>query len=142
MTRVTRSDAEAASRDRAPIASGDREQDLPDWRHPFTEGLVEAEAESGSSGRAGGTIPKTPPPHIPARPSNKSGEKHHLFIHFPKDPNCDTCKRTKSQELHAEGILKVDKTGFRRLQSLAIQLQQITKFSMKRTNRDCIIDMR
>ena len=61
-----RSDADAASRDRPPTASGDRE--------PFAEGLVER--ESGSSGSAGETIPKTPVSQIPARPLNTSGGKH------------------------------------------------------------------
>ena len=76
----------------ADAASGNREQDLPDWRQPFTEGLEEGESVSSSS--AGETIP----PHLPARPSNKSGEKHHLL-------------KQKSQELHAEGFLKFEKTG-------------------------------
>ena len=31
----------------------------------------------------------------PARPSNKAGGKNNLFTHFPKDPVCDVCKRTK-----------------------------------------------
>ena len=44
-----RIDANAASGDRLPTASGDREQDIPDWLQPFTEGLVER--ESGSSGQ-------------------------------------------------------------------------------------------
>ena len=61
------SDDDAASGDRPPIASGDREQDIPDWLQPFTEGLVEG--ESGSPDSAGETIPKTPP-HIPARFKN------------------------------------------------------------------------
>ena len=47
-----------------------------------------------------------------------------------------------SQELHAEGILKVEKTGYRKLQNVGMQLQRITMFSMKRTNRDRIIDVR
>ena len=33
----------------------DREKDIPDWSHTFTEGLVEG--ESGSSGSAGETLP-------------------------------------------------------------------------------------
>ena len=43
-----------------------------------------------------------PPPAIPpsAHPrakltSNKPGEKHNEFTHFPKDPNCEACTRTK-----------------------------------------------
>ena len=47
----------------AHAASGDREQDLPDWLQPITEGLVER--ESGSSGSGGQTFRKTPLPYIP-----------------------------------------------------------------------------
>ena len=72
---------------RPPTASGDREQDIPDRLQPVTEGLVERAAGSYSS--AGETIPTTRPPHIPARPSNKSGVKHNLFTYFPKDTGCD-----------------------------------------------------
>ena len=61
-----RSDADAASRDRPPTASGDRE--------PFAQGLVEG--ESGSSGSAGEKMPKTPLSHIRARPWNTSAGKH------------------------------------------------------------------
>ena len=43
-----RSDTDAASGDRAPKASGDREQDLPDWLLPCTEG-VERENSSVES---------------------------------------------------------------------------------------------
>ena len=57
-----RSDANAASGDRPPTASGDREQDTPHWLQPFTEGVVEG--ESGSSGSAGERVPTTPPGHI------------------------------------------------------------------------------
>ena len=75
------SDAEFASGDQGQ-SSGDRVQtdelldrwrNFPDWLQPFTEGLVEG--ESGSSGSAGETFPKTPPPQIPARPSNRPGRK-------------------------------------------------------------------
>ena len=73
-------DAEAASEDRTPTPSGGRKHDIPDWLQPSTEGLVEG--ESGSSGSAGETSPITPPPNIPARPSNKLAGKHNLFIQF------------------------------------------------------------
>ena len=59
------SDADAASGGPPPTASGDREQDIPDWFQPFTVGLVERSSVSSSS--AGETIPKTSPPHNPAR---------------------------------------------------------------------------
>ena len=76
-----RSNAEAALGDRAPTASGEQHE-IPEWLQPQTEGLVEGASES--SGSAGETILKTPSPHIPARPSNKSGGKLHLFIDFRK----------------------------------------------------------
>ena len=76
---------------RTPTASGDREQDSPDWPQPFTEDVVVG--ESGSSGSAG-EIPKTPPLHIPVRPWGKSGWKHN-FSHFPRTSNCEKWKRTK-----------------------------------------------
>ena len=53
-----------------------------------------------------------------------------------------TQNEQKSREIHAEGILKVEKTGYHKLQNLGLHVQQITKFSMQRTNRECIIDMR
>ena len=75
---VTEREANAASEDRPPpTASGDREQDVPDWLQPFAQGLVEGksglvEGKSGSSGSAGETITKTPPPHLPARFEQKT----------------------------------------------------------------------
>ena len=93
-THVPSGDAEAASGNRTPTGSGSREQDIPDWLQQFTDGL--AEGEPGSSVSTGETIPKTLPPRTPARRSNKSGRKHNLFTHFPKDPICDMCKRTKT----------------------------------------------
>ena len=113
---------------------------MPDWLQPFTEGLTDGEA--GSSGSAGETMPKTPPPHVPARLSNKSGGKHHLFTHFVKDPGCDITSPKKSRESHAEEILKVEKIGYHEPHILGMFVQRIAKFSEKRTNRDYTIDMR
>ena len=56
LTVVPRVLVEASPRSRAE-ASGDWEQDLPDWLELCTEGLVEG--ESGSSSSAHETIPKT-----------------------------------------------------------------------------------
>ena len=85
-----RSDATAACVGRAPTASGDREQGIPDWLHSVTEELVEG--ESGSSGIAGETIPKYPRPH-----SSETLEqlwRGTPFIHsFSEGPH--VCKRTK-----------------------------------------------
>ena len=127
-----RSDVNAASGDRPPTSSGDREQNIPNWLQPFTEGLVEG--KYASSGSAGETIAKTLPPFIPARLSHKSGWKHNLFIHFLKDPACDICKRTtiaKNRE---------DRTP-RAIKNLAMLLQRVSEYSTKRTNRDCTNDL-
>ena len=92
MSTGPRSDAQAASGDQAPTASGDREQDLPDWLQPSTEGLVEG--ESLSSGSVGETIPKTLVAHVPARPSN-NWEERHIFFLSPKDTTCAMLQTVK-----------------------------------------------
>ena len=38
-------------------------------------------------------LPETHPPQ--PLPSNRKGGEHNLFTHFPKDPNCEICRRTK-----------------------------------------------
>ena len=81
-----RNDADAASGDRVPTASVDREQDLPGWLSTIYQRI----------GRKRIWIiwqwwwHKTPPPHFQRDP----GGKHNLF-HFPKDRNCEICNRTK-----------------------------------------------
>ena len=94
-TVLPRGIVDTSPRSDADAASVDREEDLPDSLQPFTDGLIER--ESGSSGSAGETIPKTLAPHIPAGRWNNSGGTHNLFTHFPRDPllHCDFCKRTK-----------------------------------------------
>ena len=101
------------------------------------------EGELGLSGSAGEQFPK------------------HLLHKFQRDPRTNLDRNTiyllifrrtlivscanvqKTRELHAGGVLKVEKTGHQKQQHLDIQLQRITEFSMKRTNIiDCIIDMR
>ena len=95
--------------------------------------------DSGSSSSACETIGNTPPPHIPATPSNKSGTH---FLHSFSEA-CDICKRTKfttdpcRKKLESGKDRTPQATAF-----IGIQQQRITKFSMKRTDRDCIIDVR
>ena len=97
----------------------------------LTEGVVEG--ESGSSSSAGDTIPKRRAPRFPARPSNNSGGKHNLFHHLRRTPILVCANAQKSP--------KVGKTGYSKQQQLEIPLHRVTKFSMKTTNRGCIIDM-
>ena len=130
-----RSGADAASGDRAPTASGDREQDLLDWLQPFTEGLVDG--ESGSSGCWCDNSQNTSFTYS----MNKEGSTNYSPI-FRRTPIVRYARTQKSQALHAEGILKVEKTGYSNIHIFWIQLQHITKFSTKRTSGDCIIGMR
>ena len=83
-----RSVADAASGDQMPTTSGDRKHGIPDWLQPFTERCWRNNSENTSS-----TF------------------QRNSFTQFLKDARCDKSKRTKkSRELHAEGILKVEKT--------------------------------
>ena len=53
-----------------------------------------------------------------------------LTVSFSEGPpNVIFGNAQSSRELHAEGILKVEKTGYHKQQLLGIQLQRITKFS-------------
>ena len=84
-------------------AVGDHERSvetkLPEWLQPPTEGLTMRFSSSTDVSPADVEIPPPALPrsaHPPAKPtSNKSGGKHILFTHFPKDPNCGVCRSTK-----------------------------------------------
>ena len=106
---VSRSDAEAASWDRASTASGEREQDLPGWLEPFTERL--AKGDSGSSGSDWETFPSTPPPHIPA-----SLWDTHLIYSFFEGPqlwNIQTHKITNSMQTESWKSRRQDTASFK-----------------------------
>ena len=75
---------------------------------PVMEGLVEGESGSSGSGEA---ITKTFPPHIPARPSNKSDDTIYLFI-FRGTPVVKNANAQESRGFHAEEVLQVEKTGY------------------------------
>ena len=68
----------------------------------FTEGLVDRNS------RSLGCDPEHPPekPLLKPLPSHRKGGNHNLCTHFPKDPNCEICMRTKITVL-AEGILNL-----------------------------------
>ena len=66
-------------------------QGIPEWLQPFTENLEDLETHV--------------PAHISERESSDSegstkivtqkSRKHSIYTHFPKDRNCDVCRRTK-----------------------------------------------
>ena len=89
-----RGGADAASGDPTPTASGDREQDFPDWLQPFTEG--QAKGESESSGSAGGKQFPKHLVHISQRDprTNLAGNTFDSVI-FRRTPIEIHAKRTK-----------------------------------------------
>ena len=69
----------------------DRRTHQNGWRK-FTENLVEPKSTSSGSDRRDPPEPPRPGPPPATAPKGK----HNLFTHFPKDPNCEICKRTKA----------------------------------------------
>ena len=57
----------------------------------FAEHLVDGEASTVGEAQAGSSHE---PPHPEPPPKVVSG-KHSIFAHFPKDRNCDVCRRTE-----------------------------------------------
>ena len=130
-------------------AVGDHEfhsdTELPEWRQPFTEGSTR---RSSSSTDVSPADLDTPPPasslsaHLPARrTSNKAGGMHDLFTHFPKDPNCDVCRRAKVTTVPCRRNLDDRADRIKRQKCLAIWKQQTTRLSTKIKRRDCITNL-
>ena len=66
--------------------------------------------------------------------------KHNVHTHFPKDRNCEICKRTKitrapCRRRNGGAVLRADNFGN------LITVDHITKFSVKVVNLETIIDM-
>ena len=94
------------------INEEDPTQDIPDWLQPFTDNLEDVET------------------HVPAHSSEREisdseghaskvatqKRKHCISSHFTKDPNCDTCLRTKitrvpCRRLNEGSISRAEKFG-------------------------------
>ena len=75
------------------------------WKQLYQNGCNHSRQDYRRSSNSTDVYPgdvETPPPvlppsvHPPAKPSsNRAGGKHIFFTHFPKDPNCEVCGRTK-----------------------------------------------
>ena len=61
-------------------------RDLSEWLEEFTDNLEDTEVPSPANTS-----------HDPdsERPAKVVSRKHSIFTHFPKDQNCEVCKRTK-----------------------------------------------
>ena len=79
----------------------DISHELPDWLQEFRENLVDECTSTEPWGKPRARIVKTLPSHLmnlPMEPRAKveprSG-KHSVYTHFPKDPHCEICLKTK-----------------------------------------------
>ena len=94
------------------MTSGIREQSVPEWLQQFTDRLTEKAVDSSSSAQ-GEKVPEAPPSRVPAKIQiNKFGAKYYVFTHFPTDPNCQVCKRTKAKELLAVFFRKAEEIEY------------------------------
>ena len=73
----------------------------------------------------------------PERPIKVAPRKHSFYIHFPKDQNCEVCKRSKITRAPCRKRTVIQYLGQR---NLATWLQPISKSSTKDVNLDTIID--
>ena len=64
-------------------------RDLPEWLEEFTENLDEGVLASRD------TTASTSHDSDSERPTKVVSKKHSIFTHFPKNRNCEVCKRTK-----------------------------------------------
>ena len=83
--------------------------DLPEWLEEFTDKLEDAEVPAPAH------ISQDSDSEGPTKVTSKS-RKHGVYIHFPKDRNCEMCKRTKitralCRRRTAEALLRAEKFG-------------------------------
>ena len=71
-------------------ASGNRLRDLPEWLEEFTENLEDKEVPASRD-----TPANTSQDSDTELPSTVLSTKNCTYTHFPKDRNCEICKRTK-----------------------------------------------
>ena len=99
MQKPTQTDNKNINEGREEV-QGDQMHDLPHWLQDFIENLV---GENSPSEPLGDPAPKDQdssrsshelPMESRAKVEPSSGE-HSVHTHFPKDPNCDICLKTK-----------------------------------------------
>ena len=67
---------------------------MPDWLHPFTEGLIE---DSLATELAGGDFARE---EDITRPNESNpASMRNVCAHFPKDPNFKTCRMTRASRV-------------------------------------------
>ena len=76
--------------------------EIPEWLQEFREILVDDEIPSQGGSHASSSHEAS------LEPTTKRREdlgNHSVETHFPKDRNCEICKRTKLQGFHAEDAM-------------------------------------
>ena len=69
------------------IARGDLLSGLPDWLQEFKENLVDERIPEFRGAPVSSSLKEPARKEVPG--------KHRIYTHFPKDWNCEICKRTK-----------------------------------------------
>ena len=108
-----------------PLCSDDSE--IPEWLHEFRENLVDDEIPVHGGSQASSSHEASFEPTIKRR---EELGKHNVHTHFPKDRNCEICKRTKKKRLRAEDAMAKPN-----------RKQQITRSSVTIANLETITDM-
>ena len=89
------------------------DSDIPEWLQEFRENLVDDEIPLQGGSHASSSHEAS------LEPTTKRREdlgKHSVYTHFPKDRNCEICKRTKitrapCRRRSGEAVPRVDKFG-------------------------------
>ena len=106
--------------------------EILEWLQEFRENLVDDEIQLQGGSHASSSHEAS------LEPTTKRREdlgKHNVHTHFPKDRNCEICKRTKitrapCRRRNGEAVLRAENFG-----------DLISKFSVKVVNLETIIDM-
>ena len=73
--------------------------DIPEWLQEFRENLVDERVPEHRDSHASSSHEVS---LEPTRTKSEELGKHSVKTHFPKDRNCEICKRTKITRAHAE----------------------------------------
>ena len=76
--------------------------EIPEWLQEFRENLVDDEIPVHGDSHASSSHQASLEPIFKRR---EDLGKHSVYNHFPKDRNCEICKRTKLQMPHAEDAM-------------------------------------
>ena len=93
--------------------SGRASSEIPEWLQEFRENLVDDEIPVHGGSHASSSHEASLEPTIKRR---EDLGKHSVYTHFPQDPNCEICKRTKitkapCRRRNGEAVPRAEKIG-------------------------------